>query len=520
MAWLDASTLVYVPAGDFTMGTGVGDAPEHALTLAAYWIQQTKVTNRMYAQCVSTGACVPPAQELGGPVYSNPDFVNHPVVGVTWDQAQTYCGWVQGRLPTEAEWEKSARGTTGNSYPWGIADPNCDLLNSGYCLGHTTDVTAYEDGTSQFGALDMAGNVFEWVADWYGDDYYGEASLTDPTGPESGEFRVVRGSSFESDPDQILSGIRHWAAPAFHSRDTGFRCVVPSPKPLAPYCQLSAYIPTGSVGADTCQLPAAAVRGQYCANNFGYVTIDLPDGAIYQAPQKDFKCTEAVVDGQRRLTCEGPRAREVTDEITVCNPTCSNSPDVSGARPVCDPGYTLAAGTGACNYTPIVSQPGVAGCPAGYVSVDRGAEKLCVVGAGQSGLCPQGTYFDSLYGACAPASGQAEVPYGIDNPALAEQSYQGCAAGFAYDPTFQCCQPESGGTYPGCTPGTAFDPEATACSPGGVKLSGPGCVTLPVTILDCGVPADVCKRIKSEAHCIQNAYACTWNEAEGVCVLK
>jgi formylglycine-generating enzyme required for sulfatase activity len=91
MAWVDGSTLVYVPPSQFTMGNGGFDAPEHNVSLSDYWMYKTKVTNRMYTQCVATGSCTAPTQELGGPVYSNPEYANHPVVGVTWDQAQAYC---------------------------------------------------------------------------------------------------------------------------------------------------------------------------------------------------------------------------------------------------------------------------------------------------------------------------------------------------------------------------------------------------------------------------------------------
>ncbi|MDP2776547.1 MAG: SUMF1/EgtB/PvdO family nonheme iron enzyme, partial [Anaerolineales bacterium] len=118
MKWVDGSTLIYIPAGDFTMGDGI-NAFAHDVTLDGYWIQETKVTNRMYEQCVKVGSCTPPKQELGGAVFGNPQYTNHPVIGVTWDQGQAYCAWSQGRLPTEAEWEKAARGVNENVYPWG-----------------------------------------------------------------------------------------------------------------------------------------------------------------------------------------------------------------------------------------------------------------------------------------------------------------------------------------------------------------------------------------------------------------
>ena len=171
MTWIDGSTLVYVPPSEFTMGNEGFDAPVRAVTLDGFWMQQTKVTNRMFTQCVAVGSCVTPTQELGGLVYSNPEFANHPVVGVTWDQAQSYCSWAQGSLPTEAQWEKGARGIEGNLYPWGNEDPACELLNYAYCNGSTSEVDSYKDSASPYGFYDMAGNVFEWVGDWYGDGW-------------------------------------------------------------------------------------------------------------------------------------------------------------------------------------------------------------------------------------------------------------------------------------------------------------------------------------------------------------
>jgi len=518
MTWVDGSTLLYIPPSEFKMGNEGFDAPERNVSVSGYWIYQTKVTNRMYAQCVAVGSCTAPTQEIGGPVYSNPEYANHPVVGVTWDQAQAYCSWAQGRLPTEAEWEKAARGDDGSLYPWGNDEPACDLLNFTYCTGHTSEVNAYQDGTSPYGIFDMAGNVFEWVNDWYGEAYYGEAPLTDPTGPEAGEYRVIRGSSFETDPNQVESAIRHYGAPIYHSRDLGFRCAVPAPKSLAPYCQLSAYVPVGAGTSSECQLPETEIRGQYCAAGTGFATIDISDGAIFEAATKDFECTEAVLDGQRRLTCTGPR--DSTGEIRVCNPGCSTSPDVTGAQPVCDPGYTRDPNSGACNYTPIVGQVDVAGCPAGYAAVDRGGQLSCAVSTGANGGCPAGLYFDTIAGACMPPTGQTELPYGIDNPTLAAQTYQGCAAGYAYNDIFQCCQATTGGTYPGCPPGSTFNADLQACSPGEVKLSGPGCVDVAIDILKCSQPVDICAKIKAEATCIRFSYACQWNDQANVCELK
>ncbi|MCE9645085.1 MAG: formylglycine-generating enzyme family protein [Chloroflexi bacterium] len=518
MKWIDGSTLLYVPQSEFEMGYGY-NAPIHSVSLDAYWIQQTKVTNRMFAQCVAVGSCTPPTQEVGGPVYSNPEFASHPVVGVTWDQAQAYCAWTQGSLPSEAQWEKAARGLGGNTYPWGNDEPACDLLNFGFCSGRTSEVTAFLSGASPFGLLDMAGNVFEWAADWYSDTYYNEAPALNPTGPAFGEDRVIRGSSFETNADQLPSAVRHFGPQTYHSRDLGFRCVVPNPQPVAPYCQLSALVPTGAPDVNGCELPAAQVTAQYCSGKQSYAHLDIPEGAVYDVG-KNLNCEEVVVEGQRRLVCTGPQTQETTTEITVCNPACSGSPDVTGAKPSCGPGYTLDPATGACNYTPILPQVNVAGCPVGYSVLNNGGQQTCVLALDANGQCSAGLYFDSLAGMCVPANGAAQTPYGIDNPGLASQTFAGCAAGYTYSDTFQCCQAATADKYPGCPPGTSFNTDLGACSVGEVKLSGPGCVTVDVTTLQCDKPVDVCFRIVTEVACIRNAYACTWIESQGKCQMK
>jgi hypothetical protein len=153
--------------------------------------------------------------------------------------------------------------------------------------------------------------------------------------------------------------------------------------------------------------------------------------------------------------------------------------------------------------------------------VDRGGQQSCMIGMDVNGQCPAGLYFDAMAGACVPPNGVSQAPYGIDDPLAASQFYAGCAAGYSYNDTFQCCQAVTGGTYPGCAPGSTFNADLGACSPGEIKLSGgPGCVTVDVTTLQCSQPVDVCSRIKSETRCIQNAYACEWVEKTNTCKLK
>ena len=517
MKWIDGSLLNYVAPSDFKMGYGGFDAPEHTVTLDGYWIYQTKVTNRMFAQCVAVGQCTTPSQELGGSVFNNPVFANHPVVGVTWDQAQGYCSWAQGRLPTEAEWEKAARGTNGNVYPWGNNDPVCDLLNFGYCSGVTSEVDSFSAGVSPYGLYDMAGNVFEWVGDWYSATYYSEAPALNPAGPQSGEARSIRGSSFETGAfDQIISAVRHFGPQGYHNRDLGFRCAVPTPKPIAPYCQLAAFIPSSEPVAESCALPEGVVTNQYCSADDSYATVQLSFGADYDVRGTQMQCTEVIENGIRLLTCLGPRGKEATNEITVCNTSCGNTADVTGLTPTCDAGYTLDPATGACNYTPIVSQLSVAGCPAGYSIADNGGQQTCVIATDANGQCSAGMYFDSLAGRCVPADGSVQTPYGIDNSSLALQTYAGCAAGYSYSESFQCCQAVTGGTYPGCQPGSTFNSDLGACSPGLTELSGPGCVTVRVNTLKCSEPVDVCAPISKETLCVAKG-VCSWDEKATVC---
>ncbi|MDP1713988.1 MAG: SUMF1/EgtB/PvdO family nonheme iron enzyme [Anaerolineales bacterium] len=519
MKWVDGSTLIYIPAGDFTMGDGI-NAFAHDVTLDGYWIQETKVTNRMYEQCVKVGSCTTPKPELGGPVFGNPQFTNQPVVGVTWDQAQAYCAWTQGGLPTEAQWEKAARGVNENVYPWGNAKPACDLLNFGDCVRRTTDVDAFPEGVSSYGLFDMAGNVFEWVSDWYNLNYYSESPLANPTGPQSGDYRVVRGSSFETFPSQIASTIRHFNEQGDSRRDIGFRCAVSEPQPIAPYCQLLAFVPAGPIVSNGYTLPEGVVTSQYCSAGDGYAKVQLSFGSVYEVRGSLMQCTEVVENGIRQLICRGPRGIESTSEITVCNSPNTNTPVTAGVSPTCDSGYTLDPATGNCNYTPILSQANAAGCPVGYIMKERGGQQTCVVGKDANGLCPASLYFDELAGMCVPPNGETSAPYGIDNAALASQTYAGSAAGYNYNENFQCSQAVTGGNYPGCAPGYTFSTDIGACAPTETQLGGDGCITVRVNTLKCSEPIDVCANYNdSESRCVGDL-ACQWNQKTNVCELR
>ena len=228
----DNMEMVYVPAGDFSMGspTGAADAqPVHTVTLGAFWIDRREVTNAEYTLCLQAGVCLRPFTNGSNThidYFANPIYKNYPVIDLRWSSADKYCTWAGRRLPTEAEWEKAARGTDGRTYPWGNGEPTAKLLNFNNPVGDTLAVGSYLKGASPYGALDMAGNVMEWVADWYGSVYYASSPQANPTGPADGTYKVLRGGSWHSDVYAVMSAARHYQAPDTRNIVVGFRCAL------------------------------------------------------------------------------------------------------------------------------------------------------------------------------------------------------------------------------------------------------------------------------------------------------
>lgn len=224
----DGMTQIYIPAGEFTMGVKEANSNRHIthkVHLDAYWIDQVEVTNAMYARCLNAGECQPLAMD--NPYFGNAKHADYPVVYVTWDKAQTYCHWVGGRLPTEAEWEKAARGTDGWRYPWGKARAGDTLLNFNGTHGEPKSSYDYLAGASPYGVLNMAGNVREWVADWFDADYYSTSPYENPQGPPEGTAKVLRGGAYWDDAKQVQTFYRLYHTPNSPGQNRGFRCVTP-----------------------------------------------------------------------------------------------------------------------------------------------------------------------------------------------------------------------------------------------------------------------------------------------------
>jgi formylglycine-generating enzyme required for sulfatase activity len=252
---IDGMQMVYVPAGEFRMGSESEEVdfalqqcrnygtncqrsyfsvemPAHQVTLDGFWLNQTEVTGSQYSLCEAAGVCESPqCQSANG---------DHPIVCVTWEQAVIYCQWASGRLPTEAEWEYAARGPNGIRYPWGddfdgtllnYCDANCTLpkqdetFNDGYA--ETAPVGSYSQGASWVGVLDMAGNVWEMVADWNGG--YPAGEQVNPEGPLTGSRRVARGGSWHASPDHVRSTVRTHLGVEEQFEHVGFRCAQSAP---------------------------------------------------------------------------------------------------------------------------------------------------------------------------------------------------------------------------------------------------------------------------------------------------
>jgi formylglycine-generating enzyme required for sulfatase activity len=230
---IDGAAMVYVPAGEFTMGSNDGDndeKPVHTVYLDAFWIDKYEVTNALYKKCVDAGKCSPPSDSKSytrSSYYGNSQYDNYPVIYVAWDSANAFCSWANKKLPTEAQWEKAARGIDGRTYPWGEGFDGTKVNSwvSSSRQGDTTSVGSYVNGASLYGTMDMAGNVWEYVVDWWGLNYYANSPYYNPTGPIVGDWHVLRGGAWDSTQSDLHVTTRGEHYPDRRIDNIGFRCV-------------------------------------------------------------------------------------------------------------------------------------------------------------------------------------------------------------------------------------------------------------------------------------------------------
>jgi len=226
-----------------------------------FYIDIYEVTNAFYMECIDIGVCSEPVYWV---YYREKFYTDHPVVYVTWAQADLFCKWRDGNLPTEAQWEKAARGVDGRTYPWG-EEINCSKANYRSCNKTDTDeVGSYESGKSPYGIYDLAGNVWEWTADWYEDNYYQYSPLMNPLGPTSGIYRVMRGGAWSYRDDDLRTYNRRSGNVDGARNVIGFRCAksVTEDSPATP---VQTETPTSSetpaTGFEIIALPTVVYRG-------------------------------------------------------------------------------------------------------------------------------------------------------------------------------------------------------------------------------------------------------------------
>lgn len=488
MLWMDNSAVVFVPGGEFSMG---GDEvapsdhqPAHTVTLDSFWIYQAEVTNQMYANCVALGVCSPP-DLAENEWYSDPEFANAPVTGVAWQQAETYCEWVEARLPTEAEWELAGRGTDGAAYPWGEDEPACELLNFQDCLDYDQPQTVryYPLGASPYNLADMAGNAAEWVYDWYGEDYYQTTPLNNPTGPATGTERVVRGSSFNTPVDELEIYLRDSLDPDETHEDLGFRCVLTGDavhEPVVPVCTTVSYTPTWP---DRRPYPepsyplADAVIQLYCNvwpsgdmyNTLGVRFAEGTDTSLYRIESSygPITCEEDSRDPML-FNCWGAGLHPGSDfSIAIC-PVVAPTEDI--ILRACPTFYTYNPATDLCEYN---LRSIVADCdPPNVVVPGYG----CLAAPDGMGECPVGFYSGDFEGSpvCVPASGGSYCSAAGACAAV-------CPEGLTFDPTELCCDypPD---VEPFCPDGFYLDIDDHMCHPNPIQLvcrffdvTGPTC---------------------------------------------
>ena len=228
--------MVLIPAGEFQMGRAKttvddekgmrplilrDDRPVHAVKLNAYWMDAKEVSHAEYAKFVASAGHPAPRHWMQGEM--PPERADHPVYNVDWHDAKAYCEWAGKRLPTEAEWERAARGgLEGKEYPWGDEGVNPERARYNTPLGPGPTGKLPKNG---FGLHDMAGGVSEWTADWFDRTYYERSPAENPKGPEEGLYKIIRGGAWSDSPARLKVHFRNWVRPDQKTPNIGFRCV-------------------------------------------------------------------------------------------------------------------------------------------------------------------------------------------------------------------------------------------------------------------------------------------------------
>jgi len=505
------NSLVYVPAGPFYMGSDMDadplarpdEFPLHLVRLDGFHIYSDEVTNEMYAQCVAAGPCsVPSEVDEDGPShhYGEEAYKNNPVVGINWDQAVAFCGWADGRLPTEAEWEKAARGVFAELYPWGNDDPSCDLSNMESCLPepNTDQIGQYPDGESPYHANDMAGNVWEMTSDWYNPDFYSGSPNANPLGPEEGQLKVVRGGAFDNGLVDLRSAARMGLDPDQAYNDVGFRCVPIGlqSEASAPFCK-STYIPfcndpnnppdqncdpqAGQDGPPNTPAGEPDFLGFTCPQG-GYISFTM-DGNGHSAGEfavtingNEYDC----IDTAGHILCTGTALSQNTiATIQVCPaPNVQNG----GAQLVAldptpaaqQPQAKLVSFTPAQQPHLLAYQPPSTGNGQGLQGAQYQTPQLHSFQAATNDNCPTGMLYNPDTQQCeTDPNGACEDGWTYNpNTYLCEPGDSGCPEGTTYNADQQGCTPDNGNE---CPPPYIYDTATETCQPPSNDDGGGAC---------------------------------------------
>jgi len=372
------------------------------------------------------------------------------VVGVDWLQASEYCSYIESRLPTEAEWEFAARGNEDTTYPWGEDKPTCGLLNYNDCLTPSTpeDVRQYDAGASEFEAMDLAGNVSEWVNDWYAEDYYTDTAVSNPVGPIDGTQKVYRGGAYNSQQEEIISFSRFAEDPNNHAANRGFRCVLlgdyndGSTKKVPRQCSVLAIGVTQADSGPTitpypCSPPEISAVCNLSNNGVAHTALGAKQSSCGTDTSLWLGINNQELDCDFAANSSGGISYGCIDPSLIqgveVNVDYCQSGTISLPAAECPAGYHLAA-SGFC--VPKGEWMEEAPCAPNYEEIDG----MCFPDPKFFGGCPIG-YYSSLFEfktgkdwACAPLDAQCLMP---GSKLKCKQPL--CPEGQTYDQANDCC---------------------------------------------------------------------------------